>query len=40
MGGALDVPGNTSPTAEFNSYADPVSVGSGGGGEHGRGSID
>lgn len=23
MGGALDVPGNTSPTAEFNSFADP-----------------
>lgn len=25
MGGALDVPGNTSPTAEFNCFADPVS---------------
>jgi inosine-uridine nucleoside N-ribohydrolase len=24
MGGALDVPGNTSPTAEFNCFADPV----------------
>lgn len=23
MGGALDVPGNTSPVAEFNSFADP-----------------
>lgn len=23
MGGALDVPGNTSPTAEFNFFADP-----------------
>jgi len=26
MGGALDVPGNTSPVAEFNCFADPVSV--------------
>ena len=26
MGGALDVPGNTSPTAEFNCFADPVSL--------------
>lgn len=25
MGGALDVPGNTTPSAEFNSFADPVS---------------
>lgn len=25
MGGALDVPGNTSPVAEFNCFADPVS---------------
>ncbi|KAJ1029521.1 hypothetical protein NDA13_002768 [Ustilago tritici] len=26
MGGAFDVPGNTSPVAEFNWYADPYSV--------------
>ncbi|KAF4621327.1 hypothetical protein D9613_000545 [Agrocybe pediades] len=26
MGGALDVPGNTSPVAEFNFYADPFAV--------------
>lgn len=26
MGGALDVPGNTSPTAEFNCYADPYAA--------------
>lgn len=26
MGGAFDVPGNTSPVAEFNWYADPCSV--------------
>ncbi|KAN0064472.1 hypothetical protein ACQY0O_002098 [Thecaphora frezii] len=26
MGGALDVPGNTSPTAEFNFFADPWAV--------------
>ncbi|KAL0581816.1 hypothetical protein V5O48_000184 [Marasmius crinis-equi] len=26
MGGALDVPGNTSPVAEFNFYADPYAV--------------
>ncbi|KAI0823733.1 nucleoside hydrolase [Trametes gibbosa] len=26
MGGALDVPGNTSPAAEFNFYADPYAV--------------
>lgn len=26
MGGALDVPGNTTPSAEFNSFADPVSL--------------
>lgn len=25
MGGALDVPGNTTPVAEFNCFADPVS---------------
>lgn len=25
MGGTLELPGNTSPTAEFNCYADPVS---------------
>lgn len=26
MGGAVDHPGNTSPTAEFNTYADPFSA--------------
>ncbi|KAH8827938.1 Inosine/uridine-preferring nucleoside hydrolase domain-containing protein [Flagelloscypha sp. PMI_526] len=26
MGGALDVPGNTTPSSEFNFYADPYSV--------------
>lgn len=26
MGGALDVPGNTSPVAEFNCYADPYAA--------------
>ncbi|KAL7423465.1 hypothetical protein Q5752_001045 [Cryptotrichosporon argae] len=26
MGGALDVPGNTAPTAEFNCYADPYAA--------------
>lgn len=26
MGGAIDVPGNTSPVAEFNTYADPVAA--------------
>ncbi len=35
MGGALEVPGNTSSTAEFNSFADPV--GGAGGAEPIRG---